>query len=162
MEALSAVSDVERRREQKRRAAARYRERHPEKWKAVTAAYRERNRAKKNERNRIASAALRESRPEQFLLYSAKRRAKQGGYAFSITIDDIIVPRVCPILGLTLQVGKGRGNTPNAPTLDKIDPKLGYVPGNVQVISRRANTMKSDASKSELVAFAKWVMESVA
>lgn len=159
---IPIVSPVERRREQKRLAAARYRERHPVKWKAVTAAYRERNRAKENERNRIAAAAMRESRPEQSLLYSAKRRAKQGGYDFSITLEDVVVPKFCPILGLPLQVGKGRGNIPNAPTLDKIDPKLGYVPGNVQVISRRANTMKSDASKSELVAFAKWVTGAIA
>jgi hypothetical protein len=36
-----------------------------------------------------------------------------------------------------------------------MNPELGYVPGNVAVISRKANLMKNDASSEELLAFAK-------
>ena len=35
-------------------------------------------------------------------------------------------------------------------SLDCIIPELGYVPGNVAVISRRANTIKNDATIEEL------------
>jgi hypothetical protein len=44
-----------------------------------------------------------------------------------------------------------------SPSLDRIKPELGYVPGNIQVISARANVMKNDATPEELLAFANWV-----
>lgn len=43
-----------------------------------------------------------------------------------------------------------RGGGPNSPTLDRIRPDLGYVKGNVIVISGRANRIKSDATIEEL------------
>lgn len=44
----------------------------------------------------------------------------------------------------------------NAPSLDRINNDLGYVPGNVMVISRRANIIKKDATLDELVAIGKF------
>jgi hypothetical protein len=41
-------------------------------------------------------------------------------------------------------------NEDNLPTLDRVDPVCGYVPGNVWVISWRANRLKQDASLDEL------------
>ena len=38
----------------------------------------------------------------------------------------------------------------NSPNLDRIFPKKGYVPGNVRVISQRANRIKSDATVEEM------------
>lgn len=67
----------------------------------------------------------------------------------------MVVPTHCPILGLPLYVMKGtKGGGPNSPSLDKIEPSRGYVPGNVIVISNRANRLKSDASVEELRAIA--------
>jgi hypothetical protein len=60
-----------------------------------------------------------------------------------------------------LVAGDKKGPRPDAPSLDKIDPKLGYVPGNIQVISHKANAMKWDATREELRAFAKWVLKEV-
>lgn len=66
-----------------------------------------------------------------------------------------MVPSHCPILGLPLFVMVGtKGGGPNSPSLDKIEPSRGYVPGNVIVISNRANRLKSDASVEELRAIA--------
>ena len=39
--------------------------------------------------------------------------------------------------------------------MDKIIPELGYVKGNVRIISTLANTMKSNATKDQLLTFAK-------
>jgi len=58
----------------------------------------------------------------------------------------------CPLLGLELTYTNCAGNnTPqNYATLDKIDPAKGYVPGNVQILSYRANTLKNSATLEEL------------
>lgn len=58
----------------------------------------------------------------------------------------------CPLLGLKLTYANCAGNnTPqNYATLDKIDPTKGYVPGNVQILSYRANTLKNSATLEEL------------
>jgi hypothetical protein len=41
-----------------------------------------------------------------------------------------------------------------SPSLDRVDPRKGYVPGNVRVISDRANRLKGDRSLSEIQALA--------
>lgn len=57
----------------------------------------------------------------------------------------------CPLLGIELSYEKFEGNTPNNyATLDRIDSTLGYEEGNVQIISFRANTLKSNATLEEL------------
>ena len=57
----------------------------------------------------------------------------------------------CPLLGIELTYDAYTGPTPqNYASLDRIDPTKGYVPGNVQILSFRANTLKADASIEEL------------
>lgn len=80
----------------------------------------------------------------------AKRRAARSGVPFGITPDDIDIPRYCPVLGLTLRSGEGTA-TDSSPSLDRIDPELGYVRGNVLVMSLKANRIKSDSTLKELV-----------
>lgn len=86
----------------------------------------------------------------------ARYRAKQQNLAFDITIDDIVIPDICPVLGIPIVVGKG-APTPNSPSLDKMHPHEGYVKGNVQVISNRANSLKRDGTPDELRKVADWV-----
>ena len=91
------------------------------------------------------------SHPEQRILYRIKSKAKKGGTPFDLELSDIVIPDVCPILGMKLvNVNQGRGYHTNSPSLDKINPTLGYVKGNVRVISARANLLKNDATSHEL------------
>lgn len=83
------------------------------------------------------------------MYYAAKQRAKRKGLPFAIEIADISIPEKCPLLGIKLEKGI-KGFNPNSPSLDKIVPELGYVKGNVWVISMRANTIKQNASLEEL------------
>ncbi len=122
-----------------------------------------------NNRDRIRDqhAQWRTTNPEKVLrlrishrisqmLYGAKRRAQAQGVPFAITLADIEVPTHCPVLGLRLEYGEGRPR-PESPTLDKLIPELGYVPGNVAVISFRANLIKQDATAEEIARVAEWV-----
>lgn len=72
-----------------------------------------------------------------------------------------MIPETCPVLGIPLFPGIGRGPQHNAPTLDRIVPDLGYVPGNIRVMSHLANSMKRDATPEQLRTFAEWVLEEV-
>ena len=56
------------------------------------------------------------------------------------------------MLGIPLFPNTGGSPCPNSlsPSLDKIKPHLGYVPGNVLVVSHRANMIKHDATPEEL------------
>lgn len=81
----------------------------------------------------------------------AKYRAAQKGLEFTIDKEDVIIPDVCPLLGIPLICHRGKGSQQgNSPSLDRIDPTKGYIKGNVWVISNRANTLKNDASLQEL------------
>ena len=86
------------------------------------------------------------------ILQHAKARAKRDGVPFELKLSDINIPTVCPYLGLTINQVKGDWRA--GASLDRIDPSKGYVRGNIEVISRLANTMKSNASPEELVRFA--------
>jgi hypothetical protein len=70
----------------------------------------------------------------------------------SIEYYKSILVTHCPLLGLELTYANCAGNnTPqNYATLDKINPTKGYVPGNVQILSYRANTLKNSATLDEL------------
>lgn len=75
-------------------------------------------------------------------------------------VSDIVIPEFCPILGikLTRSFGKHGGSFSSA-SIDRIEPSLGYIQGNIQVMSLLANNMKSSANKEQLIRFAKWVLE---
>lgn len=51
---------------------------------------------------------------------------------------------MCPVFGTPIIVGSPLENRDNSPSLDKIIPALGYVKGNIRVISFKANTLKRD------------------
>lgn len=106
---------------------------------------------------RKGSQRSRERHPERALLSSAKQRAKEAGLPFTITEEDIIIPPCCPVLGIPLQRKAKRGGGDNSPSLDRIVPELGYVPGNIAVISNRANRIKSNATAEEIERVAAWL-----
>lgn len=95
---------------------------------------------------------------KQRILYRAKERSKETGCPFNITEEDIILPELCPLLEIPFVYGSSKSKWYTY-SLDKIEPHKGYVKGNIQVITYLANTMKSSASKEELITFAKNILK---
>lgn len=93
---------------------------------------------------------------EKNLFQLAHHRAKSKGIEFNIEISDITIPNICPILGLPIKKTID-GNRDLSPSLDRIDNSKGYIKGNIQVVSFKANAMKSTANKDELINFSNWV-----
>jgi hypothetical protein len=83
------------------------------------------------------------------LLRLSKYRAKRDGIRHTLTLADIHVPEYCPVLGIRLKPSKGRAG-PASPSLDRINPRRGYTPDNVVVVSWRANSIKKDGTPEEL------------
>lgn len=98
--------------------------------------------------------------PISRMLQAAKQRAKKKGLEFNIGKEDIIIPEKCPYLDIPLYPGE-KDNYKNSPSLDRIDSSKGYIKGNVQVISSKANTMKNDASIEELITFSKNILKNL-
>lgn len=92
--------------------------------------------------------------PAKFLYNSARQRAKKAEIPFELVPEDIVIPNQCPYLQVPLEFG-----TDYAPSVDRIDNSQGYIPGNIQVISMRANRMKNNATQAELILFAKAVLK---
>lgn len=115
--------------------------------------YRARHRAKLREQKR----SHRGLKPE--LVRRARLRGRKAGMAATITVADIHWPTHCPVLGIALDYDTPRGQrafAPNLPSLDRWDNTKGYVPGNVFVISLRANSIKSSATYEELLRVARY------
>ena len=81
------------------------------------------------------------------MVSAARARAQKAGVPFDLSPDDIVIPAVCPVLGIPLRRGADRAS---APSLARLVPARGYVRGNVIVVSMRANRLKSDATMDEL------------
>lgn len=105
---------------------------------------------------RIKSRAYKKSRGISWaLLLSVKTRAKKRGIAFDLNESDLIIPDVCPILGIPLirEVGE---RTDAYPSVDRIDSSKGYTKDNILVMSWRANCLKRDATLEELILLGKF------
>ena len=92
---------------------------------------------------------LRRANPSRYLWRSAKGRATRQGLEFGITPEDVVVPTLCPVFGIPLFISDGRHGD-NSPSLDRVDSSRGYVQGNIEVISWKANRLKGNATPQEL------------
>ena len=89
----------------------------------------------------------------KLILRSIKHRAKTKNLDFDLDAEYVfsIAPDICPVLNtpLSWSIRSGK-NTINSPSIGRIDSSKGYLKGNIQVISNRANTIKNDATLEEL------------
>lgn len=81
-----------------------------------------------------------------------KAGAKKRSIPFDLTVMDLnelSFPITCPVLGIPMAFNSGQPKD-NSFSLDRIDSSKGYEPGNVVVVSTRANKLKSDATLQEM------------
>lgn len=89
----------------------------------------------------------------KILFMRARQRARETGIIFKLSSwhDLPPIPKICPVLGIPIRWVVGRGHVRYTPSLDRIDSLRGYEVGNLRIISRRANTLKADATAKELI-----------
>ena len=97
--------------------------------------------------------------PEKYLISTIKSRCKRDNVSFDLTEKDFVnLPTHCPVFNIPLERNLGKRKWSRyALSVDKIQPALGYISGNIQILSRLANNMKSEATPEELLKFADWI-----
>lgn len=129
----------------------RYMAAHPERAKSATKRWHQNNREHLNEIHRV----WRSRNLVHQLYMEAKHRSKARGVEFRIAESDIPpMGEACPLLGTPWPSADDR-NGMTTPSLDRIDSRRGYVPGNVWIVGRRANMVKNDGTAAEHEAIAK-------
>lgn len=113
-------------------------------------------RKEENRKNRERYHKTKVIRWEAILLQSTKARAKKLGLEHDLELSDIVIPKHCPLLGVELILSQGKPSA-NSASVDRIDSTKGYTKDNIQIISYKANAMKSNASREELQRFADWI-----
>lgn len=95
-----------------------------------------------------------EGKPKQYVLKKAKARAKRKGIEFSLTEADIVFPKRCPIMGVPFNYSpQTEKEVYYGPSIDRIDNALGYIPGNIRIISYLANVCRWQCDETEIRAF---------
>jgi len=99
------------------------------------------------------------SKPENILrqlVNNARYRSAKLGLEFGITYKDLHLPMNCPVLGIPIFVGD-EVSSENSPSIDRLNPEKGYIPGNCLVISHLANRIKTNASTDQIRKVADWL-----
>lgn len=97
------------------------------------------------------------------MLKSARKRARDENLAFDLDANYLasIVTDKCPALGLpfnwALRENARTGPAADSPSLDRFRADLGYVQGNVHVISHLANKMKNSGTPDQIRSLSRWV-----
>jgi hypothetical protein len=94
------------------------------------------------------------------MLSRARQRATKAGIPFAVERKDITIPEKCPVLGIPLSFGnsqKKKAPEWNSPSIDRLIPELGYVPGNIAIISHRANLLKNAGTLEEHKMLVEWL-----
>lgn len=91
-------------------------------------------------------------------LAGAKDRSKRHSLEVDITLDDLFglwesQQGKCALSGVPMTYAMFEGRVPTNISLDRANPKLGYVKGNVQLVCMAVNQMKSDLDISMLIQF---------
>jgi hypothetical protein len=93
----------------------------------------------------------------EYFCRGKKSESVQKALPFNLTPEYLkdIWTDTCPVYKVPFV--RFDRSSPHSPTLDRIEPSLGYVKGNVVFISARANRIKYDASLTELKLIVEWL-----
>lgn len=118
--------------------------------------FEERNRGRATTRYR----KMMETSPWSNLYSGAKSRSKHRGIAFDITRDDIreMYTGRCSVTGVEFVPNIHGGVHPLSPSLDRIDPTMGYSKENCRLVINAFNALKGTMDDPETLRVAKLIV----
>lgn len=96
------------------------------------------------------------SRAKAMYFSRKKQNCRWNKIPFNLTYEDIEWNEVCPVFGTEIDWLATKMNE-NSPSMDRMDSSLGYIPGNVCIISWRANRIKNDGNRQEHLQIARYI-----
>ncbi len=89
---------------------------------------------------------------------NAKRRGRSLDFTLTLEeVEQMLAPMTCSATGLPLvwEHDGSSARNPWAPSLDRLDNSIGYVPGNVRVVCWAFNCMRADFPDEVVLTLAK-------
>lgn len=132
---------------------------HKNTWGHCLMCSRERYHEEPAARRRQADAVKRRraARTAEGILAQLKQNARKRGQEFRLVPADILpLPTHCPVFGFELSYG-GKSCSDSLASVDRRDSKIGYLPGNVAIISYKANRLKGEATVDEIRQLLAWM-----
>lgn len=135
-----------------------YRKKHPEKLKeADRRKYKKRAdeiKLKQKEMRQDPNYVYPRQSYPNLMNHAAKVKARKKNLPFDLTVEYIAsiwpTDNQCPVFGTLFETAAKGTSRDTSPSLDRKIPSLGYIQGNVHVISMKANRIKNDASLEDL------------
>lgn len=112
----------------------------------------------REEKNQKVNKLRRSWSHSKWLFHIGRARARRMNIDWDLQISDITVPFRCPVLGMKLMKNTTSAKN-NSATIDRINPKLGYLKANIAVISHLANKIKSNATAEEIKKTYQWLQK---
>ena len=95
---------------------------------------------------------------ERALLYQTRGLAKRRKLEFTLIIEDIVIPKFCPLTNTEITKSVGEGRLFSNPYIYRKDESIGYVKENILITCVLANHLRICASKEQIITFAKNIM----
>jgi hypothetical protein len=102
------------------------------------------------------------ARPFHYAFNRLRQRANRNNLPFDLDEEYLVSlwTGFCAIFGTPLQLPYSTAHqVPDKATIDKVVPELGYVKGNVQWVSNRANIIKSFGNADEHSKIAEYIRQ---
>ena len=144
--------------EARRVAQRKYRAKNPERVREMYREYYYRQTEKCVQRAELWCLA----NPYAALVAGVVSRAQRKGIPYDQKyLRGLVSPERCPVFGTPIGFNLTKGQRPhiNTASIDQIIPGQGYVPGNVQIMSKLANQMKNNATPEQLLQFSEWIQK---
>lgn len=101
--------------------------------------------------------------PFKYHANKARSRSKQKGYQTDLTTEYLKQlwenqNGICPYTGIKMEISRTSQDedikkTPTKASLDRIDPNIGYVQGNVEFVCYCINVAKNNFTKQQMLDF---------
>lgn len=83
---------------------------------------------------------------EKRMLHRTTARAKRRGLECTLTLEDIVLPDLCPVFNVPFIYG----DVDWTYSIDRRDNSKGYTKDNIMIMSNKANRLKNNASLADL------------
>jgi len=114
-------------------------------------------------KSKINKTRLDQYSPFKYALNKARSRSKSRSKATDLTLEYLKEiwenqNGLCPYTNIKMEVPRSSQDedikkTPTKASLDRIDPNIGYIKGNVEFVCYCVNVMKNDFTKEQMVDF---------